>query len=108
MAAAHAYEMGLFARLLMLCATCRRCVSCPRRRVAARRCRSGSTGSDPARTAEILGDQKICVFSGDYYAAEYFTAMGLRESGGAVRAGLYHYTTADDVDQLVAAVAQVR
>ena len=33
---------------------------------------------------------------------------GLRDSGGAVSAGIYHYTTADDVDRLVAAVAQVR
>ena len=48
----------------------------------------------PGRTAEILGDEGICVFAGDYYAYEYFQAMGLRDSGGAVRASIYHYTTA--------------
>ena len=28
--------------------------------------------------------------------------MGLRDSGGAVRASVYHYNTADEVDRLLA------
>jgi selenocysteine lyase/cysteine desulfurase len=28
--------------------------------------------------------------------------MGLRDSGGAVRASIYHYNTADEVDRLLA------
>jgi cysteine desulfurase family protein (TIGR01976 family) len=105
MAAAHAYELELFDRLLdglrsvrVLPAPAGGCPTVSFR----------VEGQHPARTAELLGDRKICVFAGDYYAAEYFTAMGLRESGGGVRAGIYHYTTADDVDRLVAAVAEVR
>ena len=39
--------------------------------------------------------------SGDYYAYEYFHLMGLRDSGGAVRASIYHYNTADEVDRLL-------
>jgi selenocysteine lyase/cysteine desulfurase len=30
--------------------------------------------------------------------------LGLDESGGAVRAGIVHYNTADEVDRLVAAL----
>ncbi|GAB3826353.1 cysteine desulfurase-like protein [Dactylosporangium cerinum] len=104
MSAVHAYELELFDRLLdglkpvrVLPAPAGGCPTVSFR----------VDGQHPQRTAELLGDQGICVFSGDYYAAEYFIATGLRESGGAVRAGIYHYTTADDVDRLVAAVAAV-
>ncbi|HKD96875.1 MAG TPA: cysteine desulfurase-like protein [Micromonosporaceae bacterium] len=61
----------------------------------------------PARTAEALGDQGICVFAGDLYAVEFFTALGLRESGGAVRASIYHYTTGDEVGRLLEAVRRL-
>jgi selenocysteine lyase/cysteine desulfurase len=44
------------------------------------------------------------VFSGDYYAYGYFAATGLRDSGGAVRASIYHYNTVDEVDRLLAAL----
>jgi selenocysteine lyase/cysteine desulfurase len=64
-------------------------------------------GAAPGDTAKALGDEGVCVFAGDYYAFEYFTTMGLRDSGGAVRAGIYHYNTADDVDRLVAGVARL-
>lgn len=108
MASVHAYELRLFERLRqgLHGVPAVRVLPAPAGGCPTVAFRIG--GQDPARTAEILGGQGICVFSGDYYAAEYFMAMGLRESGGAVRASIYHYTTADDVDQLVAAVAQVR
>jgi selenocysteine lyase/cysteine desulfurase len=61
-------------------------------------------GEPPAETARALGDQGICVFSGDYYAYGYFTATGLRDSGGAVRASIYHYNTAGEVDRLLSAL----
>jgi len=64
-------------------------------------------GQAPAETASRLGEQGICVSSGDYYAAEYFIAAGLRDSGGAVRASIYHYNTAEEVDRLLAAVAKL-
>jgi selenocysteine lyase/cysteine desulfurase len=59
----------------------------------------------PQTTATALGDQRICVFAGDYYAYEYFRALGPRHTGGAVRASLYHYNTADEVSRLLDAVA---
>jgi selenocysteine lyase/cysteine desulfurase len=59
-------------------------------------------GEAPEETAHRLGDRGICVYSGNYYAHEYFTATGL---GGAVRASIYHYNTAAEVDGLLAAIA---
>ncbi len=58
----------------------------------------------PHATAEALGDRGVCVFAGDYYAYEYFTAMGLRDTGGAVRASVYHYTNDTDIDRLLTAL----
>jgi cysteine desulfurase family protein (TIGR01976 family) len=65
-------------------------------------------GQHPSKTADLLGEEGICVYSGDYYAYEYFTAAGLRDSGGAVRAGIYHYTTREEVDRLLDAVMRCR
>jgi selenocysteine lyase/cysteine desulfurase len=59
-------------------------------------------GQAPSATARALGDRGICLYSGDYYAHEYFAATGW---GGAVRASIYHYNTAGEVDRLLAALA---
>jgi selenocysteine lyase/cysteine desulfurase len=64
-------------------------------------------GQAPADTARLLGDQGICVSSGDYYAVEYFLAAGLRDTGGAVRASIYHYNTEEEIDRLLTAVAKL-
>ena len=61
----------------------------------------------PDGVADALGAQGICVFSGNYYAYEYFEAMGLNDTGGAVRASVYHYNTSDEVRRLLAAVARL-
>jgi cysteine desulfurase family protein (TIGR01976 family) len=100
--AARAYEEELFARLLAGLA------ARPYMRLLAapdRRCPTVSfrlAGQAPADTARTLGDRGICVFAGDYYAYEYFEGMGLRSTGGAVRASVYHYNTRDEVDRLLA------
>ena len=70
----------------------------------ARRCPTVSfrlAGMSAGRTEEALGAAGLCLSGGDYYAYEYFQAMGLRDSGGAVRASIYHYNTADEVDRLL-------
>ncbi len=108
LSAAQAYEMTLFAQLVDGLAEIDGVRMCP---APADRCptvafRVGD--QDPARTAELLGDEGICVFSGDYYAYEYFQATGLRDTGGAVRASIYHYTTAAEVDLLLDAVKRSR
>jgi selenocysteine lyase/cysteine desulfurase len=40
------------------------------------------------------------VWAGDYYAVEVMKRLGLDE--GAVRAGVLHYNTAEEVDRLLA------
>ena len=105
MTAAEAYEAMLLDRLLAGLAANPAVTVCP---APDKRCPTVSfrvAGRSPAETARALGDRGICVFSGDYYAYEYFTATGLRDTGGAVRASIYHYNTADEVDRLLAALA---
>ena len=52
-----------------------------------------------------LPGNRICVFAGDYYAVEFFTALGWAD--GAVRACIYHYTTDTEVDRLVEALIRM-
>jgi cysteine desulfurase family protein (TIGR01976 family) len=107
MAAVRAYEDGLFRTLLAGLAGVPGVFLVP---ATEGRCPTVSfrlADQDPARTAEALGDQGICVFAGDYYAAEFFTALDLRTSGGAVRASIYHYTTDDEVNRLLEAVRRL-
>ncbi len=61
-------------------------------------------GRATREVAELLGEQDIYVWDGDYYALEPMRALGL-EDGGAVRAGFLHYTTEDEVDRLLEALA---
>jgi cysteine desulfurase family protein (TIGR01976 family) len=54
--------------------------------------------------AAKLGDAGFAAWHGNYYALEVMKRLGLEESG-AVRAGIVHYNTADEVDGLLAALA---
>ena len=56
-------------------------------------------GRSPREIAERLGRRDIAVWSGDYYAVEVMRRLGLRE--GAVRVGIVHYNTADEVDRVL-------
>jgi cysteine desulfurase family protein (TIGR01976 family) len=62
-------------------------------------------GRSPHSVAERLGERGLYVWDGDYYALEPMRALGLSESGGAVRAGFLHYTSVDEVDRLLEALA---
>ncbi len=58
----------------------------------------------PTRAAATqLGDAGFAVWQGNYYAVEVMTRLGL-EDDGAVRAGIVHYNTAEEVDGLLAAI----
>ena len=50
--------------------------------------------------ATRLGERDIGVWWGDYYAVEVMKRLGLGE-GGAVRVGIVHYNTAEEVDRLL-------
>jgi cysteine desulfurase family protein (TIGR01976 family) len=62
-------------------------------------------GRSPRSLAERLGELGLYVWDGDYYALEPMRALGLSEGGGAVRAGFLHYTSEEEVDQLVEALS---
>ena len=104
MAAAHDYQMALFETLLAGLQALPSVRVLPAPAGPGARCPTVAflVGEAlPAQTALALGDQGICVFAGDYYAWEYFEAMGLHPTGGAVRASVYHYNTADEVARLL-------
>jgi cysteine desulfurase family protein (TIGR01976 family) len=61
-------------------------------------------GRSPEEVDRYLASRRIAVWHGDNYACELVDALGLRASGGLVRAGIVRYTTADDVEALLAAL----
>jgi cysteine desulfurase family protein (TIGR01976 family) len=61
-------------------------------------------GRTPLQVSADLGNDGICVWSGNYYALELMTALGLEDAGGAVRAGVVCYSTYAEVDRLLAAL----
>jgi cysteine desulfurase family protein (TIGR01976 family) len=61
----------------------------------------------PRQVAEHLASRHVNVWNGDNYAWEPTGALGIRESGSAVRAGLVHYNDASDVTRLLDAVAEL-
>ncbi|MFE1957847.1 cysteine desulfurase-like protein [Streptomyces sp. NPDC059479] len=64
-------------------------------------------GHTPREVAEHLAARRVNVWDGHCYAWELTEALGLRETGGAVRAGLVHYNDRSDVDRLLEAVAEL-
>jgi cysteine desulfurase family protein (TIGR01976 family) len=65
-------------------------------------------GHPTDQVATALAAEQIAVWGGNYYAVEVMAALGLAEGGGAIRAGVSCYTSADDVDRLLHAVARMR
>ena len=53
---------------------------------------------DPDAIARALAQRNIFAWSGHYYALEIASALGILESGGAVRLGPVHYNTAAEID----------
>jgi cysteine desulfurase family protein (TIGR01976 family) len=60
-------------------------------------------GRSPAEVATELGAQGLAVWHGNYYAVEVMRQLGLDD--GAVRVGIVHYNTVDEVDRLLAALS---
>ena len=57
----------------------------------------------PLEAAQRLGERGFAVWHGDYYAVEVMRRLGLPD--GALRVGIVHYNTADEVDGLLEAIA---
>jgi selenocysteine lyase/cysteine desulfurase len=64
-------------------------------------------GLSPEETAERLAERDLAVWWGNYYAQETMRRLGLDEEQGAVRAGIVHYNTADEVDRLLSALDEL-
>ena len=62
-------------------------------------------GRTPREAAERLGERGIAVWHGNYYAVEIMERLGLPD--GAVRVGIVHYNTEEEVDRLLAALADL-
>ena len=66
----------------------------------------------PGRTSEevathLADEHEVAVWWGNYYALETMRRLGLDEWMGAVRAGIVHYNTEEEVDRLLAGVAEL-
>jgi cysteine desulfurase family protein (TIGR01976 family) len=107
MAAVEEYERRLFASLLDGMGAMEHVTLYGR---AARRAPTAFftvAGHSPRQVAEHLAGRQVNVWNGDNYAWELAGVLGLRDSGGAVRAGLVHYNDEADVDRLLAAVGEL-
>jgi cysteine desulfurase family protein (TIGR01976 family) len=61
----------------------------------------------PRETAKALAERGIYVWDGHYYAIELYDRLGLLDGGGAVRIGFCHYHSAEDVDRVLEALADL-
>ena len=59
----------------------------------------------PEAVATSLGDRGIATWHGNYYALEVMRRLGLDD--GAVRVGIVHYNSAEEVDRLLAALHEL-
>jgi cysteine desulfurase family protein (TIGR01976 family) len=62
-------------------------------------------GHTPREVAEHLAARRVNVWNGHNYAWELTGALGIRDGGSAVRAGLVHYNDRSDVERLLDGVA---
>jgi len=107
MAAAEAHELELFATMLDGLAAMPAVTtygSAARRTATAYFTVAGHT---PRAAAEHLAAHRVNVWNGHNYAWELTAALGIRDAGSAVRAGLVHYNDSQDVARLLDALAQL-
>jgi cysteine desulfurase family protein (TIGR01976 family) len=64
-------------------------------------------GHIPREVAAHLAGRGVNVWNGHNYAWELTAALGIRDHGSAVRAGLVHYNDHSDVDRLLAGVSEL-
>jgi selenocysteine lyase/cysteine desulfurase len=107
MAAAEAHELELFATLRDGLASLEAVTTYG---AAAHRTATAYftvAGHTPREVAEHLGAHRVNVWNGHNYAWELTAALGIRDAGSAVRAGLVHYNDADDVERLLTALERL-
>jgi cysteine desulfurase family protein (TIGR01976 family) len=60
-----------------------------------------------AEAAVALGNQGICVWDGDFYAARPVEVLGLAGRGGLLRTGISMYNTQEELDRLLAGIERL-
>jgi cysteine desulfurase family protein (TIGR01976 family) len=64
-------------------------------------------GRGSEEVAVHLASRDVAVWWGNYYALETMRKLGLDEHTGAVRAGIVHYNTAEEVDRLLTGLTEL-
>ena len=64
-------------------------------------------GHDPQAISEHLAERGIFAWAGHFYAVEVVDRLGLTDQGGLLRVGLCHYNMAEEIDRLIAALAEL-
>jgi selenocysteine lyase/cysteine desulfurase len=59
----------------------------------------------PQEASARLGDRGFALWDGNYYAVEIMQRLGLDD--GAVRVGIVHYNTVDEVSRLLASLEEL-
>jgi cysteine desulfurase family protein (TIGR01976 family) len=64
-------------------------------------------GHTPLELATKLGDRGFFTWDGNYYALNLTEHLDVEKSGGFLRIGLVHYNTEEEVDRLLAVLAEI-
>jgi cysteine desulfurase family protein (TIGR01976 family) len=64
-------------------------------------------GRTPRQIAEHLDRRGLYAYAGNFYALQISERLGLEARGGLLRVGLVHYNTAEEIDRLSAALAEL-
>jgi cysteine desulfurase family protein (TIGR01976 family) len=62
---------------------------------------------DAAAAAAALGEQGICVWDGNFYAARAVEILGLAERGGLLRTGVSLYSSSAEIERLLDALERL-
>jgi cysteine desulfurase family protein (TIGR01976 family) len=64
-------------------------------------------GHSPREVAGRLASQAIFAWDGNYYAIGIMERLGLEEQGGALRLGMAHYNTVEEIDRALTCLEQI-
>jgi cysteine desulfurase family protein (TIGR01976 family) len=65
-------------------------------------------GHSPRELADYLASEGMFAWDGNYYALGIMERLGLEERGGALRLGMAHYNTLDEIDKVLECLEQVK
>src|ERR1700723_1057791 len=66
-----------------------------------------SNGRTPLELATRLGERGFFTWDGNYYALNLTERLDVEKDGGFLRIGLAHYNTAEEVERLLSALAEI-